>query len=76
VNSASMAPGPDRIGDVTLPLLLRSWTSVNPTGMVTRALRVPAGMVAGVTESAVSQLRGAARAAGTGPVRASRPRTN
>ena len=75
VNTASMAPGPDRIGDETLPLLLRSWTSVSPTGMVTRALRAPTGMVAGVTESAVSQLRGAARAAGTSPVRASRPRT-
>ncbi len=75
MNSATMAPAPDRIGDVTLPLLLRSWMSVSPAGMVIRALRVPTGMLAGVTESAVSQPRGAALAAGANPVRASRPKT-
>ena len=69
-------PGPDRIGEVTAPLLARTCTSGVPTGMVTRALRAPAGIDAGVTERARSQERGAARAAETSPRTRTSPNTS
>ena len=68
------APGPDRIGEVTVPLLARTCTSEVPTGMVTRALRAPAGIDAGLAESARSQVRGAAWATGMNPESAAIPR--